>query len=82
MNSDRVLAIYARELAREMATPGYVSSHASILAATRSHVHLELREEDEISMVEAWRRTDVAVREAGIWDEAPSPRDDVGESSK
>lgn len=72
MTKDGIVALYRRERAREETTPGHTTSHASVLGATRTEVHLALRQEHpELSMPEAWLETDRLVRDAGIWDGPP-----------
>ena len=81
---EEIIAIYRREAAREAADPNYVSSHASVLAATRSEVHLLLRQTPDAVKAQAaehpgmpgsvmqvaWGVTDRLIREAGLWDAA------------
>jgi len=74
---DDVIAIYKREQAREAGevAAGQMaeSTHKSVLAATRTHVHFQLRLASPSStMLAAWQQTDAIVREAGIWDEPPA----------
>jgi hypothetical protein len=73
---DDILAIYKREKAREAreVAAGRMSetTHRSVLAATRTHVHYQLRlVSPSTEMIVAWQQTDALVRAAGIWDEPP-----------
>ena len=76
---DEIVAIYQREAAREAEEVAHgtmkESSHATALAATRTHVQYLLREPPDsiASMQAAWQQTDMLIKAAGIWDAPPPP---------
>lgn len=76
--TDEIIAIYRREAAREAqeVSSGNMkeSTHATVLAATRTHVHYAFRQSPNgiASMMQAWQLTDQAIKDAGLWDGPPS----------
>ena len=73
---DEIIAIYKREAAREAEEPGFATTHASVLQATRTHVQHLLRQLPEAaaaSDTKCWTQADALIKAAGIWDKAPEP---------
>jgi hypothetical protein len=82
-----IVAIYRREAEREanevQAGRMAESSHSTVRACVRTHVHYLLRQTPEAIeaqqketaqgavMTDAWRRADALIRDAGIWDGPP-----------
>ena len=83
---DEIIGIYKKEEAREAkeVAAGTLneSTHATVLACTRTHVHYLLRmASPSMTMQTAWQQTDALVRAAWIWDGPPSGSGNVPVSS-